>query len=97
MSSRVKVLMFIIGLGAFLYGVNVHAGMRCGTSLIEIGDAEYVVDQACGSPQSEHQVGRGRNGEGDESYAYYNINGHVIEIHYIDAHVYSIGDDGNIH
>lgn len=90
-----RVLMFIVALTAFLYGASAIAGVRCGTSLIEVGEAEYVVNQACGEPVNYHQVGSGRNGSGDEAYAYYKIGNETVEIHYIDGHVYTIGGDEN--
>lgn len=87
--------MFFVALVAFLYGASAFAGLRCGTSLIEVGDSQYIVEQACGTPANYHQVGSGHNGSGDEAFAIYKIDGQLVEIHYIDGHVYTIGGDEN--
>lgn len=93
-SDTLAVLALVIGLAC---SFSSHAGLRCGNSLIEVGDAEYVVNQACGEPVNYHQVGAGRNGSGDEAYAYYKVGNETVEIHFIDGHVYTIGGDENIH
>ncbi len=90
-----KILMFVMALMAFLHGASAFAGIRCQGQIISVGDPEYTVEQACGIPVSYHQVGAGRNGSGDEAYAYYKIDGQTVEIHYIDGHVYTIGGDEN--
>lgn len=94
MSRISKILLFIIGLAAFLYGADGLARVRCGNQLISVGDPEFVVNQACGSPVSSHQVG-GVGASGDELYAYYKVGNETIEIHFIDGHVYTIGGDEN--
>ncbi len=93
MNTKVKTYLFIIGLSAFLYGTHSFAGVRCGTQLIGVGDPEYVVNQACGAPINYHQVGSGANGTGDEAYAYYKVGNNVVQVHFIDGHVYTIDSD----
>lgn len=90
-----RILMFIVALAACLYGASAFAGIRCQGQIIGVGDPEYVVEQACGTPVDYHQVGNGHNSSGDEAYAIYKIDGQLVEIHYIDGHVYTIGGDEN--
>jgi hypothetical protein len=96
MSKKAKLTLFIIGLSAFLYGASAFAGVRCGNELIQVGDPEYKVMQACGTPVDYHRVGGGaQGGAGDEAYVYFKIGNETVKIHLIDGHVYTIGGDEN--
>ncbi len=97
MTRTAKIAMIILALGAALYGLNANAGIRCGNTLIEPGDPQYQAERACGEPEATHKVGSGANSSGDEGYSYHNINNKVVQFHYIDGHLYSIGNDENIH
>ena len=55
MSKGSKMVLFIIGLGAFLYGSSIFAGMRCGNNLILEGDSVVKMTQICGQPQQTGQ------------------------------------------
>ena len=78
-----------------LISFQASAGVRCGNSLIEVGDSEYAVTQACGEPIDNHPVSTPAGGKGDESYSYYKVGTSIVEIHFIDGHVYTIGGDEN--
>lgn len=72
------------------------AGVRGNNGqLIETGDPQYRVEQGLGEPFAKHQLGAGRWGSGNESYAYYKKDGQTIEIRYVDGHVNSIDGSRN--
>lgn len=85
----IKLYMFIIALIAICYSGNALA-MRCGNSLIEVGDAQYIVEQACGPPLASHTTNTG--GQGDQVFLYYKINNLTEELQFIDGHLYEIHD-----
>lgn len=96
MNIKSKLVLFIIGLMAFLYGASAFATLRCGTQLIMVGDPKFVVLQACGTPDAQEDINNGSaGGFGNESYLYYKKDGRIVEIHIIDGKVYSIGGDAN--
>lgn len=91
-TKYINIYMGIIGAIAIIYGSNVHA-MRCGNFLLEIGNPEFLVEQACGAPLSRHVVINNVNSHGDEVYLYYRIGEHMIEeLDFVDGHLVAIND-----
>lgn len=52
--------MVLSGIGALLLSValaGADGGMRCGNSLVKIGERAYLVQQDCGEPVSKQLIG----------------------------------------
>lgn len=94
MNTYMKVGLFVVAMSATLYGCNALAmggSFRCGNNLVEVGDAQYTVQQACGDPIAQHTTNTG--GRGDQEFWYYKVASNLTEeVQFIDGHVYEIHD-----
>lgn len=96
MNTSTRTWLLAISAAAILYGTNVHAMndfLRCPNGLISVGDAQYSVEQKCGTPDSQHTTNTG--GQGDQVFYYYKMSNVTEELQFIDGHLYQITDNYN--
>ena len=81
MNRTAKSVLFIIGLGAFLYGAFAFAGVRCGNHLVNVGDSYYQIKSTC---NIEYEWGS-KNTNIDMRKLYFKDGGMTYELIVIDG------------
>jgi hypothetical protein len=84
LSKRCKMVLFIMGLAAFLYGASAFAGMRCGNELILEGGSVVNISRLCGQPDQAGQniMYLNKDKDGMNYYIHSDANGIIDDIKY---------------